>query len=70
MVLESATLKEDAHVDSSMKPDVLDQHFRESRGENPLKINQTTTNIVENANENSEQTSELGQVPSSFSECV
>ena len=69
MVLDSAPLKEEAHVVSLVKPDVLGQYFRESRGENPLKINQITTKIVENANENSEQALELGKLPSSFSEC-
>ena len=68
MVLESAPLKEEAHVVSLVKPDVLGQYFRESREENPLKINQITTKIVKNANENSEQTSELGKLPGSLSE--
>lgn len=54
---------------SSMKPAVLGQHFRESRGGISLKINHTTTKIVEGVNENSVQTSGLGQLQSSFSGC-
>lgn len=54
---------------SSMKPAVLGQHFRESRRGISLKINHTTTKIVEGENENSVQTSWLGQLQSSFSGC-
>lgn len=66
--LESSPQKE-THVVSSMKPAVLGQHFRESRGGISLKINHTTTKIVEGVHENSVQTSGLGQLQSSFSGC-